>query len=59
METNVFLFLGIPDFRNEKAGQSYRSLKSYHGEKGGGELAEVWLLILLATRGRNTPKSKK
>jgi hypothetical protein len=29
-------YLGIPDFRNKKAGQSYRSLTSYHGGGGGG-----------------------
>jgi hypothetical protein len=28
----VYIYIGIPDFCNEKPGQSSRSLKSYHGE---------------------------
>jgi hypothetical protein len=49
----IVIKLGIPDIRNEKAGQSSQSIKSYH--RAGG-LAEVCLLILLATIGRNTPE---
>jgi hypothetical protein len=51
----LLINVGIPHFPNEKVGQSYRSLKSYHWGEGG-EVAESCLLIFMATRGRNTPK---
>jgi hypothetical protein len=47
--------IGIPDFGYEKAGRSSLSLKSYHGERRG-SLEDVYLLVLLATGGKMTPK---
>jgi hypothetical protein len=48
--------LGIPDFRNEKAGQSYRSLKSY---LGGGGVAAVGGSMLTNFFGNNRYKNTK